>query len=222
MMTNAEFNWHDVTGLPPARNYPAAVDLFQQGDAVEDPYLIEEGVVKLWALSPAGDQIAVDLRYKSWVVGLATSILGWQSPVTATTLTQARLRRVPSSVLLSLLKRDQDFSWYVHRLNAEEIMEHTTQIIDLKYLSARDRLLRLITKILRSSWGDQPGEENRLKLPLRGYEIAQLIGVTPEHLSRLLRQLEEKDLLRRRRGWLVIPNLEQLLSTLGLSHECGR
>jgi DNA-binding HxlR family transcriptional regulator len=45
---------------------------------------------------------------------------------------------------------------------------------------------------------------------LKHLEIAQLIAVTSEHLSRLLNQLEQDGLLRRRKGWVIIQDPRKL------------
>jgi CRP-like cAMP-binding protein len=50
----------------------------------------------------------------------------------------------------------------------------------------------------------------RLQSPLKHLEIAQLIAVTSEHLSRLLNQLEQDGLRRRRKGWVIIQDPRKL------------
>ena len=40
--------------------------------------------------------------------------------------------------------------------------------------------------------------------------IAQLLAITPIHLSRLLKQLENDRLILRSKGWLIIHSLDNL------------
>jgi hypothetical protein len=49
----------------------------------------------------------------------------------------------------------------------------------------------------------------RVALPLRYTELARAIVTTRQHLARVLKQLEDDDLIRRQKGWLVIPDLER-------------
>jgi CRP-like cAMP-binding protein len=51
----------------------------------------------------------------------------------------------------------------------------------------------------------------QLVLPLKQHELAQVIGVTPEHLSRLFGQLEAESLIVRKAGRLQIPKDSPLL-----------
>ena len=39
-----------------------------------------------------------------------------------------------------------------------------------------------------------------------------MVGITPEHLCRLQRQMEKEGLLQREDGWLVVCDLDQLYS----------
>jgi CRP-like cAMP-binding protein len=50
----------------------------------------------------------------------------------------------------------------------------------------------------------------RFKLPMKHWEVAQLVGITPEHLCRLQRQMEQEGLLQRENGWLIISGLDRL------------
>jgi CRP-like cAMP-binding protein len=49
-------------------------------------------------------------------------------------------------------------------------------------------------------------------LPLKQRELAELIGVTPEHLSRILNTLSKDGVLYVNKGWIVIPNPQALLA----------
>jgi CRP-like cAMP-binding protein len=44
----------------------------------------------------------------------------------------------------------------------------------------------------------------KLQIPLKLKELAQLIAITPEHLSRLLRELEQQGVISRNKGWLIM------------------
>jgi len=50
----------------------------------------------------------------------------------------------------------------------------------------------------------------RFELPLRNWELAQLLGVTPEHLSRILRDLTKEGIIRRAKGWILVERPEKL------------
>lgn len=50
----------------------------------------------------------------------------------------------------------------------------------------------------------------RLQLPLKRWELAQAIAVAPQYLIKLLRQLEQDGIIRRRKEWFIIADPEKL------------
>ena len=191
--------------LDPAMEYPAAIGLFKQGAAAQNVYLIEEGLVKLIRVEPSGREMIVGLRSPGWMVGAASVILGNKYAFSATTLTSCQLRRIPVNVFLSLLKTDASFSWYFHQVQSFQICDYFTRLADFGCLSARDRLLKLLALLVSVSNSNDQETKIRLRLPLKNWEVAELIAVTPEHLSRVLKEMQREGFLNKDKGWIVIP-----------------
>jgi len=55
-----------------------------------------------------------------------------------------------------------------------------------------------------------------LIFPLKHKELAQMVAVTPEHLSRLLKQLERDGIIKREKGLLVMNNSQSLIQEYGI------
>jgi CRP-like cAMP-binding protein len=54
------------------------------------------------------------------------------------------------------------------------------------------------------------GLNNRVHLPLKRKEIAELIAITPEHLSRVLHEFSKEGYIDFRDGWIVVADPEAL------------
>jgi CRP-like cAMP-binding protein len=68
---------------------------------------------------------------------------------------------------------------------------------------------------LISNLGLKAGEiKIQLQLPLKHWELAELIAVTPEHLSRLLKKMQLEGIVQRDKGWIRIPDVRRLRSQL--------
>ena len=79
-------------------------------------------------------------------------------------------------------------------------------------MSARERLTKFLCEMIHEI---EPLTEKKtitydkpvkLNIPLKFKEIAQMIAVTPEHLSRLLTEMEQQGIIKRDKGHLVINN----------------
>ena len=203
----------DVTpavSLVPSHVYPPDVALFQQGSQAQQVYFIERGLVKLNRVEKDGHQIIVGLRSSGWILGTSAVILQKFSPVSATTLTNCHIRHISAEAFRHLLKTDIQFSWHIQHSQSRETDEHITRISQLCCLSARHRLEQLLWELTSAMSLTNAEKEVRVEVPLKQWEIAQLIGVTPEHLCRMLRVLEEEGILSRKKGWLFVVDAQRL------------
>jgi len=76
-------------------------------------------------------------------------------------------------------------------------------------LTARQRLEQLLLQMISS----KSQKEMRLKWPLKLEEIAQLIAVQPEHLSRVLKEMEEEGMIQREKGGIVVSDPQRLFNS---------
>lgn len=202
-------SWSAINAVAPSQVYPAGTELFQQDSPVKDVYLIDSGLVKLVHLEPYGGEMIVGLRAPGWVVA-AAAILKEAHLVAAVTLTKCSLRRIPSDVFRRLLNTDAETSWRVHQMHSQEVYDQTDHVAQLGCLPARRRLEQLLWGLLSAQEMPRSQHEVKIELPLKRQEVAQLIAVTPEHLSRMLKELERDGTLHRRNGWIVIPDPQKL------------
>jgi CRP-like cAMP-binding protein len=79
-------------------------------------------------------------------------------------------------------------------------------------LSARQRLEQLLRWLIREMGLFKAGEKIRLRLPLKQWEIANYIAVTPEYVSKLMKQMEKEGVIRKEKGWVVVYDPQKLFS----------
>ena len=53
-------------------------------------------------------------------------------------------------------------------------------------------------------WSGLSFRPGNIRCPLRQWEVAQLVGVTPSYVSQLLGELEREGVVRRERGWIWV------------------
>jgi len=58
-------------------------------------------------------------------------------------------------------------------------------------------------EILENKYEGQGGS-SRFQLPLKHWEAAQLLAITPTYLSRLLTELESEEIISRKNGWISV------------------
>jgi len=201
-----------LSDLAATQAYSPGVQLFQQGCPAEDVYFIGSGLVKLTILDQGGTEVIVCLRSAGWILGATAVILKESHQTSAATLTRCQLQRVLAADLRKLLKSNPELSWCVHEIHSRELRTHLERLTALATQSARSRLTHLLSQVIQGSDSDVSTQEYALKIPLRQWEIAQLLAITPEHISRLLKSLERDGLVRRQKSILVISNPRRLIA----------
>jgi CRP-like cAMP-binding protein len=202
--------WAALRAVGFSQAYPQAVSLFEQGTPVEAISVVEEGLVKLLRWEHRGEAVTVGIRFSGGPLGTAAAMLRAPHPVTAETLTRCRILSIPVENFLQLVTTNGHVSSDLHHIHAQELFECFAQLGGLGALSTRERLLRLIGEVVAAEHPSAAATGPlRIALPLRYTELARAIVTTRQHLSRVLKQLEDENLIRRDKGWLVIPNLKR-------------
>ena len=196
----------------PSREFPPNTTLFFHGSPPREVFYIERGLVKLMRLSAGGQEMAVGLQSQGSFLGAASAIVQEPYPFTATTITSCALSRMPADLFLHLARTDEQFCWYLHEAHSREVHRQASQLAALKYLSARQRFERLLLQFLTSIPLHEKQTSMRVRLPLKHWEIAQLIGIRPEHLSRILQQIKREGVLSEEGGCMIVSDIRKLHS----------
>jgi CRP-like cAMP-binding protein len=143
-------------------------------------------------------------------LGSAAAIIAAPTPVSAVTCTATRVRRVPAAVFRHLLEHDDDVSFAIHRAHSVGLCRQIGWIGELGALGARRRLELVIQRFIDALRPPRSPAGITLHLPVRLWELAGLIAVSPEHLSRLLREMEQEGVLRRAKQAIIVPDIKRL------------
>ena len=184
------------------RTYPSGVAFIKQGFATEQVCLVTAGIVKFWFINDGGGEVIAGLSLAPCLVGAESAVLDQPSPNTASALTGCSVRQFHLSYMRAALKTHAALSFHLARSIALENLRHLSDAMEASSGTTRQRLFRLLKK-LGSGLAGAPSDPIP-RMQLKKQEIAHLLGVTPEHLSRLLRTLELEGVLRREGGRLAL------------------
>lgn len=177
-------------------DYPPKTEVLAQGTLADTVFVVDSGLVKLTHVESSGKEIIVGIRHPGWALGVAAAILHQPQPTSAVTVTHCRLLRIPAREIRDRIAADSMFCQYLHKLQAQEVQDHLLNIVELASHSTQHRLTRLLSELASSP------AESSFQIPLKQWEIAELLGITPEHLCRVIRRLELQGFLVRRRKLL--------------------
>jgi len=206
----------NIYGWGPSQRYPPNTEVFHQDTPANAVYLIERGLVKLSWVGHDGHEMILGLRRRHWVTGAPSALLESRFTFTVTTLTPCSLRCISATGFLRMVNADAEFCRRLLRMLSEGILSQGMKVAALGCMPARDRLEGFFRElILEQEPAIGPAEQHksmRLQIPLKLKELAQLIAIAPEYLSRLLRELEQQGVIRRDKGWLIMTDPVKFLS----------
>ncbi|SRR6266566_5310892 len=182
--------------------------LFPQGILADSVFFLISGLVKLTHIVSNGRELIVGLRRSGWLLGATAAILNQPQPTGGVTLTHCRVLRVLAGEVSDFIRAESGFSRYLHELQAEEVHRHLLNVVELASHSAEYRLAKLLSDLACEGVG------RTVRIPFKQWEIAELLAVTPEHTSRVLRRLEQEGLIVRKGKALFIRAPERLFSLL--------
>jgi len=203
--------WWSAQSVP-SGEFPPSTNLFIQGATPREVFYIERGMVKLLRMNENGQELAVGMPSQGSLLGAASVIVREPYPFTAITVTSCALSRIPADLFLRLAKSDEEFCWYLHEVHSREVHRQASQLAALRYLSARQRFERLLLQFLSSIPAHERQTSMKIRLPLKRWEIAQLLAIRPEHLSRVLQQIKQEGILREEDGCFIVSDVRKLHS----------
>ncbi len=201
-------------GLPPStleqlsrravrHTYPPGVVLFLEGEAADGIWIIEQGRVKVYKISPDGDEhvlIFLGERDTFNEIGALEGI----NPANAATLSDTIVWVVPADVITELCEQDPRLALRLVRFLARRVRLLIGQIEALALYSVTVRLARFLLK---------QHEEPSLSGPgITRATIAAHLATTPQSISIALRELETAGAIQFDRHHIVIVQTDLLRS----------
>jgi CRP-like cAMP-binding protein len=168
----------------------AGEKLMDQWKKCDHVYLVREGLVKLLYTSDQGSEVSLGLRSTGWYAGAGSVLLGIANPYSVHAVSDCKVTQIPADQLFAWVTRNvKKLQQFMKNICLDSILLaklHT----EINSSSAAERLEHLMQERITTD----PNWKTVDPLPLlKQRELAQLLSVSPEHLSRLrkLRMHEE-------------------------------
>lgn len=199
----------NVLGYLDSHLYPAGIELFRQDSSPNHIYFVETGVTKLTRYEENGGEFILDIRFPGSLLGAEAAIRKKAHPFSAVTVTECRLARLPAARFLGLLDTEPQLASFIQDNLCAEVLSQAARMSAIACLPARQRLEQLLWMMAEQKGAAQTADF-KLQLPVKQWEVAQLLAITPTYLCRLLAELEAEEIISRRGGWITLRKPESL------------
>jgi CRP/FNR family transcriptional regulator, cyclic AMP receptor protein len=195
--------------------YPKGSVLFVEGQSPRGVFILCNGRVKLFGTSLSGKALIFRIAESGEIIGLPSTLSGKQYELTGEALEPIQANFIRREDFLSFLREHGDAALKAAQM-LSEIYYATCQ--EVRYLglssSASEKFARfmLALKPAKSSEADQ----TRVVLTLTHEEVASMIGISRETVSRLFATFKRKQLVDIHGSTLVIRNKKALEQLAGM------
>jgi len=185
----------------PLDSFVSGMILVHQDSVPENVLVLRGGIVKLIHRFPDGRGAVVGLRGTGSLLGVEAALARRPHPVSVVAVTDCRVHRIGRRRFSAFMRDGGGLSTWVLGAHMAELERQVLQVARLARFDARERLESYFEFVRAEVGVASPGDHAEFELPLRDWELAQLLAVTPSYLSRLIHELQSNGrLVRRGRG----------------------
>ena len=182
--------------------------LFRKGEECRGFFIVIYGQIKLGFATPQGQEKVLEVIGPRQSFGEAVMFMDRPYPVFAEALSDTLLLHVAKETVIELLERDASFA----RAMLAGLSRRLHMLVnDVEAYSVRSGAQRVIGYLLQQCGQDASADgEVSVTLPVSKHILASRLNLTPETLSRVLRQLSDDGLIEVHGKEIRIPGLQRL------------
>jgi len=166
--------------------------LFYEGHRATTIYSIYTGGVRLFKVGRKDEETTIRLLGPGDVVGYRALLANEPYAATAVAVEPSTICAISRETILTLLQQSPELALEMLARLSRELRTSEDQMISLLQESVRQRTAKLLLWLADHN-KDKSGDT--IDLPLQRKELAQMVGTTPETLSRTLRQFADRGII---------------------------
>jgi CRP/FNR family transcriptional regulator, polysaccharide utilization system transcription regulator len=169
------------------RHYKRGDVLYQEGNRISGFYCINTGIIKVFKTGLDGKEQIIRFARPGDLIAYRSVLSSEPACTTSKVIEDCQVCFIPSEVLISLIKKNPNFSLELMRLTCHELGEANSYITDIAQKTVRERLAEVLLKLVEDFGLD---DQKFLKISLTREELANIVGTATESVIRLLSEFK--------------------------------
>ena len=176
--------------------------------------VLASGRVKIKAITLEGKETILAFIEEGEIFGELALLDSQPRGEFAEAVEDSQVLVIPREELLWLMEQRPDVSLSVTKLIGLRRRRIENRLRNILFLPSRERMIRLLLELVESH-GERRGNACAIRLPLSHQDLASLIGITREMVTRVLGQLQAEGLVEVRRRRITIKDYKRLATNSG-------
>lgn len=188
--------------------------IFQEGDAANGFYIVNIGKIKVFKLSIEGKEQILHIYGPGHTFGEVPVFQGKNFPASAMAIEDSSILFLPRDKFVNLITTTPALSMNMLADLSKRLRAFTIQIENLSLKEVPARLAAYILTLAREKESKPPGSiqnnDPMVTLPISKAQLANLIGTTPETISRIFKKMVDAQLIDLKTKDIFIKSMEGL------------
>lgn len=190
--------------------------LFNKDDPANYFYLVKKGQIKLFRVTPAGDEKVFHLFSPGgWVAEMAMFLPSPSYPMNAQAEVASELLAVKREALHKVVEESPKLACQLLGFMSTKISALVNNVDKLTFINASQRLVLHLGHLYQL----QGIDNDKVKLQVPKRVLASQLNITPETFSRILRKFKVSGLIEEKGDSIILLDKESLCSEVELTAE---
>jgi CRP-like cAMP-binding protein len=187
--------------------------IIRPGETPSSVYYIESGVAKAYVITKYTEENVLILRKSNEIFPLIWSYTGQERGVIYQTVTPLVVWKVQRKVYEDNILADPELLAPILDMTTEMYSIHSERIMTLEYRTVRERLISFLLQLAKRFSENTP-DGTLITIPLRQADIASSVNASRESVTRELKSLDQKKLIRLQKTGILLLDKAKLKSFL--------
>lgn len=207
---NLTYNWDEIKEHGTKVTYKKNEMIFRQNEKAKMIYIVLHGRVRLFLLSPDGEEKAICIVGKNGVIGECSLNDDGLYSTNAITNSEVEVIAVQRSLFADKINKNPLYSQQLLDLMSKKYRLLCMHTLQLSYIKSLPRISATFVH-LSIKYGEKLSD-NKVKLTISftHQEMADLLGVTRVTVAKNIKWLEENDYIKKVGRHYVISDLDEL------------
>lgn len=181
----------DIAGIAVEKTFQRGETIFFEGDKGIGFYMVGEGKVKIFKVSPAGKEHILHIFGEGEPFGEVPVFHGQPFPANAEALIKTRTIFFPRDRFIHLVEANPSIALSMLAMLSLRLRRFTSQIESLSLKEVPTRLANYLIYL-----SEEQSNDKVVELDISKGQLASLLGTIPETLSRIFAKMSDEGLIR--------------------------
>lgn len=186
------------------QNVDADKVVFISGDAGDGCYRIEDGLLKVSVITPAGAERILAIMGPGSIVGELSMIDGTARSASVTALRDSKLSFISRATFEAFGRSNPEVFQHLMVLLARRLRDTNSALAATSFLSVKGRVARALLSLAEAFGHDVGGGRILIRQKVTQSDLGAMAGIARENVSRILKEWMTQSLVTRLAGYYCL------------------